>query len=205
MLRESPSSQGGTKRSLTKRMVWCFQYKRQSGSFTAQQARFMPSILYRIRTRSKFCFGELNVDISASSSDNNLWKEFHILWPSLKFLLVTPYSISTVLQAQIFDDINASFDNRGHQQDFDHIPILPPEHGGDVEILPGDIVCRESQHDAELRTQLIAGVVPTVETIYRYDPSTILWRNFSCEDTRYRVAFFLAKVNCDNNQLHCIP
>lgn len=82
-------------------------------------------------------------------------------------MLVFSVSISTVLQAQIFDDINASFENKVHHRDFDHIPVLPPEHGGDVDILPSDIVLKESQHDEELRTQLIAGVVPAVEMIYR--------------------------------------
>ena len=140
---------------------------------------------------------------------------------SPKKYLGISYSISTVLQAQIFDDVNASFENRGHQRDFDHIPILPPEHGGDVVVLPGDFECRESQHDDELRTQLIAGVVPTVETIYRYNPSIIqpfrhvifvakMYDNFILSLSMFRlfntcrVAIFYVNVICYDNQLCCI-
>ena len=35
------------------------------------------------------------------------------------------------------------------------------------DVLPDEILCRESQNDEELRNQLTGGVVPAVDTIYR--------------------------------------
>lgn len=39
---------------------------------------------------------------------------------------------------------------------------------GTTEILPTDVIARESENDDELRQQLLAGRVPTVETLFRF-------------------------------------
>ena len=39
---------------------------------------------------------------------------------------------------------------------------------GTIDIFPTDIIARESENDDELRQQLLAGRVPTVETLFRF-------------------------------------
>eukprot|EP01034_Spumella_vulgaris_P034969 gene34969-43120_t len=43
---------------------------------------------------------------------------------------------------------------------------LPPENGGAVTEVPECVLNRETQDDAELREKIIAGRVPTVDTIF---------------------------------------
>ena len=76
-------------------------------------------------------------------------------------------SISTVLQAQIFEDLSAPSVNKSANPEFNHSPLLAAEVGGTVEISPSDVIARESENDDELRQQLLAGRVPTVETLFR--------------------------------------
>lgn len=44
---------------------------------------------------------------------------------------------------------------------------LPPHLGGPVERVPEEILDRECQDDPELRREILAGTVPTVDTILR--------------------------------------
>lgn len=71
------------------------------------------------------------------------------------------------MQAQIFDDINSPSEWKTRHPVFDQSPLLPPEFGGHIDILPDDVLFRESQNDEELRKQLSGGAVPAVDTIYR--------------------------------------
>lgn len=63
--------------------------------------------------------------------------------------------------------------------EFDLSISLPPENGGNVSEVPECVLNRETQDDAELREKIIAGRVPTVDTIFRYQfPSFSLYFNY---------------------------
>ena len=76
--------------------------------------------------------------------------------------------MSTVIQSQIFEDMSASVERKALQPVFNFSPSLPPESGGHRDFISRDILQRESENDEELQKHLIAGNVPTVDTIYRY-------------------------------------
>jgi hypothetical protein len=76
--------------------------------------------------------------------------------------------MSTVIQSQIFEDMSASVERKALQPVFNFCPSLPPESGGHRDFISRDILQRESENDEELQKHLIAGNVPTVDTIYRY-------------------------------------
>ena len=78
------------------------------------------------------------------------------------------HSISTVLQAQIFEDVSAPLDRKLCHLEFNHPPLEPSDLGEGAEAIPDDVLYRESENDDELRKLLIAGSVPTVEVIYKY-------------------------------------
>lgn len=106
------------------------------------------------------------------------------------------HSISTVLQAQIFEDVSAPQDRKSCHPEFNHPPLQPSESGEGAEAIPDDVLYRESENDDELRKLLIAGSVPTVEVIYRFEAvmcSIILapsfcniWRNGSLKSRLFR-------------------
>lgn len=84
--------------------------------------------------------------------------------------------MSTVIQSQIFEDMSASVERKALQPVFNFSPSLPPESGGHRDFISRDILQRESENDEELQKHLIAGNVPTVDTIYRYPICTIQQR-----------------------------
>ena len=82
-------------------------------------------------------------------------------------MFILNHSLSTVLQAQIFEDLILPDSIRF--QEFDVIPQLMVSQGGVYvdKIVPQDILSRESLDDEELHRELLAGTVPTVDTIQR--------------------------------------
>jgi hypothetical protein len=75
--------------------------------------------------------------------------------------------MSTVIQSQIFEDISSSVERKALHPEFNFSPSLPPEYGGHLDFISRDVLQRESENDEELQRHLIAGNVPTVDTIYR--------------------------------------
>lgn len=79
------------------------------------------------------------------------------------------FSIACILQAELFDDLSAA----QHSADLLTNPELiihtnlPPHLGGIQHHIPPDVMERETAEDFELRVQLEAGTVPTVDTILR--------------------------------------
>jgi hypothetical protein len=85
------------------------------------------------------------------------------------------HSISCILQAELFDDLA---DVEKHAQLNPELVIettLPPHLGGPVEKVPEDLLERECRDDPELRTEIEAGRVPTVDTILRSVCNLCLW------------------------------
>lgn len=71
------------------------------------------------------------------------------------------------MQAQIFDDhMNPSMQTNPFPE-FNLNIMLPPEYGGHTTEISEQILNHETLNDLELRSKLIEGVVPTVDTIYR--------------------------------------
>jgi hypothetical protein len=86
------------------------------------------------------------------------------------------YSISCILQAELFDDLA---DVQKHALLNPELVIettLPPHLGGPVERVPEDLLERECRDDPELRTEIEAGRVPTVDTILRYTTVPLILR-----------------------------
>lgn len=77
------------------------------------------------------------------------------------------YSIGAVMQAQIFDDHEALAQRVSTPPAF-HLEIpLDPQYGGPTKEIPESVLMQESMFDLELREKLLAGVVPTVDTMFR--------------------------------------
>lgn len=78
------------------------------------------------------------------------------------------FSISCILQAELFDDLKDA--KRGAQANPELLIMtsLPPHLGGPVEAVADELLDRETMDDPELRAEIIAGTVPTVDTILRY-------------------------------------
>lgn len=76
-------------------------------------------------------------------------------------------SISTVLQAQVFEDLDASPDSKLEHTEFNHSPFLMSEDEGLSGVILDEVLVRESENDEKLRQKLQAGTVPTVESIFR--------------------------------------
>ena len=67
----------------------------------------------------------------------------------------------------MFDDFNnEEFSSAGYPL-FDIVVPLPPEHGGDREDIPEEILNHETLNDNALRELLLSKALPTVDTIYR--------------------------------------
>jgi hypothetical protein len=76
-------------------------------------------------------------------------------------------SIGAILQAQIFDDLTNLEIGDEAVQDFNLDIHLPPEFGGNVSHIPEQLLNHETLHDLQLRSKLMEGLVPTVDTVYR--------------------------------------
>jgi hypothetical protein len=79
-----------------------------------------------------------------------------------------PHSISCILQAELFDDLTDVKKHASLNPELVIETTLPPHLGGPVERVPEDLLDRECRDDPELRTEIEAGRVPTVDTILRY-------------------------------------
>jgi len=78
-------------------------------------------------------------------------------------------SISCILQAELFDDLaEAAHYPPSLNPELNIVTALPPHLGGLQPRIPEDVLARETADDMELRVQLLAGNVPTVDTILRY-------------------------------------
>lgn len=77
-------------------------------------------------------------------------------------------SISCILQAELFDDLKDAAVGTLLHPELLIETTLPPHLGGPVEKVAEEILDRECQDDPELRREIEAGTVPTVDTILRY-------------------------------------
>ena len=87
---------------------------------------------------------------------------------NLIFILSGIYSIACILQAELFDDLNNL--QSGVEllnPELNIYTSLPAHLGGIQTRIPDDVMERETAEDFELRVQLEAGTVPTVDTILR--------------------------------------
>eukprot|EP00981_Chlorochromonas_danica_P012320 scaffold4837_cov163-Ochromonas_danica.AAC.1 len=76
------------------------------------------------------------------------------------------HNIGAVMQAQIFDDHEALAQRNSTPPAF-HLEIpLDPQYGGPTTNILESVLMQESMHDLELRQKLLAGVVPTVDTMF---------------------------------------
>jgi len=81
----------------------------------------------------------------------------------------TLYCISCILQAELFDDLaEAAHYPPSLNPELNIVTALPPHLGGLQPRIPDDVLARETADDMELRVQLLAGNVPTVDTILRF-------------------------------------
>jgi hypothetical protein len=76
-------------------------------------------------------------------------------------------SISCILQAELFDDLGDASGSVLQNPELVIHTTLPPHLGGPVDVVPEEILERECRDDPELRTEILAGTVPTVDTILR--------------------------------------
>ena len=77
------------------------------------------------------------------------------------------FSIGALIQSQIFDDSEATHLARDVYPEFYLDIQLMESVGGDMQKIPEQILNHETLNDNELRDKLLAGEVPTVDTIYR--------------------------------------
>ena len=94
------------------------------------------------------------------SSTSSVFAEHTISNPNCEQIL---FCMSTVLQAQIFEDLNAADEFKGQYPEFDVTPTTLP-----FDLKSSEMLLRESENDKELSQQLLAGNVPTLDTIYSY-------------------------------------
>jgi hypothetical protein len=74
-----------------------------------------------------------------------------------------------LLQAELFDDITeAAQQDPCTNIELNMTTSLPPHFGGLQPNIPKDVMDRETADDQDLRVQLEAGTVPTLDTILRY-------------------------------------
>mmetsp|Transcript_7260 Transcript_7260/g.7343 ORF Transcript_7260/g.7343 Transcript_7260/m.7343 type:complete len:481 (-) Transcript_7260:770-2212(-) len=94
------------------------------------------------------------------STTSSVFAEHTISNPDSEQIL---FCLSTVLQAQIFEDLSASDECKAMYPEFNVFPTALP-----VDLLSSEMVLRESENDKELSLELLAGNVPTLDTIYSY-------------------------------------
>lgn len=97
---------------------------------------------------------------------------FAVRLPLFLFLIHTQYfdvfdSIAVLFQAQICD--GATFEGNSDPEDFSVEIDLLPHEGGLINPLdiPEALLDAETLGDEELRAKIIAGIVPTVDTVFR--------------------------------------
>lgn len=80
----------------------------------------------------------------------------------------TLYCISCILQAELFDDLEEAVRYPLNLNPELNIATTLPAHLGGLQThIPEEIMIRETADDMELRVQLEAGTIPTVDTILR--------------------------------------
>jgi hypothetical protein len=78
-------------------------------------------------------------------------------------------SIANILQTEIFEHFGEP-DRLEAEQRYPELAMtttLPHQLGGPLQFIPRDLLDRETWDDPELRSMIMAGVVPTVDTILR--------------------------------------
>jgi hypothetical protein len=120
----------------------------------------MLSTQFQTQMLSKFCFGTLHITFFSFLTGNT----DRLIQVSYTIFAV---SISTVLQAQVFEDLDASPDSKLEHPEFNHSSLLISEDEGISDVILDEVLVRESENDEELRQKLQAGTVPTVESIFR--------------------------------------
>lgn len=79
------------------------------------------------------------------------------------------FSISCLLQAEIFEDIaEIPLHPSGQYPELQIRTNLPPQSGGLLIRIPDDVLDRETEDDPDLRVQMVAGNCPALDTILRY-------------------------------------
>eukprot|EP01031_Cornospumella_fuschlensis_P027136 gene27136-32780_t len=91
------------------------------------------------------------------------------------------YCIGALIQAQIFDDSDCRNLPRDAHPEFEMSLILDGNLGGPIEKIPDHILAHETVNDTELRDKLLAGLVPTVDSIYRFISYLHLSAKFSAQ------------------------
>jgi hypothetical protein len=120
----------------------------------------MLSIQFPTRMLSKFCFGTPHIIFFSFFIENT------DCLIQARYIIFT-ISISTVLQAQVFEDLDAPPGSKLEHTEFNHSPFLISEDEGMSDVILDEVLVRESENDEELRQKLQAGTVPTVESIFR--------------------------------------
>ena len=74
---------------------------------------------------------------------------------------------STILQAEICNDLRLPSERRSIYPDFNVVPDMPYEQGGMVDptLIPEEVLNRECRGDRPLREMILANMVPTIESI----------------------------------------
>eukprot|EP01038_Epipyxis_sp_PR26KG_P006195 gene6195-8532_t len=98
------------------------------------------------------------------STTSSVFAEHTIANPNYDQVL---FCIAAIMQAQIFEDDLSDLSSADHPE-FDVVTTLCAEYGGHLEHVPECILNHETLNDTELREKIIGGVVPTVDTIFRF-------------------------------------
>lgn len=86
--------------------------------------------------------------------------------------------LASVLQAQVYEDhVKYGMAPAHSSSPFNHVPSLPSELGG-ICVVDEGLANREASSDPVLKGLLLAGVVPSVNTIYRF--MTFLFNRCQC-------------------------
>lgn len=86
----------------------------------------------------------------------------------MNFFLFKSNSVAALMQAQICDCVDASIESTLKYSEFNVVPDLPPERGGTVDIIPPEILIKETACDDRLRELILAHRVPTIDTVCKY-------------------------------------
>jgi hypothetical protein len=116
---------------------------------------FIRRIVLEIPTSNKFIYGKKILCY---------FKEYR---PIIFFLLFL--SIAALIQGNIFEDSlsDSVVSNNSFQFELDTFFLLP-ECGGCAVNVDETILNQETCSDIELREKILSGVVPTIDTIYRF-------------------------------------
>ena len=76
--------------------------------------------------------------------------------------------MAVILQSQIYEDCGSSHDEQQQSfPEFEILPVLPPEYGGNTDSISKEVIDRETLNNPGLRFRLISGMVPSVDSILR--------------------------------------